>query len=86
MTQPSLFCDVAAVRRTNSVAAEVTRRDGAKERILSRLQRGPASNAELNDIAFRYSARLEELRKRGWLIVSTPQGGGQWMYTLQGKR
>ena len=39
-----------------------------KERILARLRKGPASNRELNDIAFRYSARIAELRDEGFDI------------------
>lgn len=36
-----------------------------KERILNRLRYGPAFNYELNQIAFRYSARIAELRDEG---------------------
>ena len=43
-----------------------------KERILHRLQRGPATNRELNDIAFRYSARIAELRNEGHDIRWAP--------------
>lgn len=39
-----------------------------KDRILARLQRGPATNRDLNDIAFRYSARIAELRNEGHRI------------------
>ena len=39
-----------------------------KERILARLRKGPASNRELNVIAFRYSARIAELRDEGHSI------------------
>ena len=40
-----------------------------KERILARLQRGPATNRDLNAIAFRYSARIAELRDEGHNIA-----------------
>lgn len=36
-----------------------------KERILAALRRGPVTNRELNSIAFRYSARIAELRADG---------------------
>lgn len=36
-----------------------------KERILARLKEGPARNRDLNEIAFRYSARIAELRAEG---------------------
>lgn len=44
-----------------------------KEMILRRLQRGPATNRALNEIAFRYSARIEELRAEGHQIEWEPQ-------------
>ena len=40
-----------------------------KEHILARLQRGPATNRDLNAIAFRYSARIAELRDEGHNIT-----------------
>ena len=40
-----------------------------KEHILARLQRGPATNRDLNAIAFRYSARIAELRDEGHAIA-----------------
>ena len=40
-----------------------------KERILARLRKGPATNRELNEIAFRYSARISELRDEGHNIA-----------------
>lgn len=43
-----------------------------KDRILARLQRGPATNRDLNQIAFRYSARIAELRDEGHHITWTP--------------
>ena len=49
--------------------ATATRPMTQKERILARLQRGPATNRELNAIAFRYSARIAELRDGGHAIV-----------------
>ena len=42
-----------------------------RDRILARLRRGPATNADLNEIAFRYSARIAELRDRGHVITWT---------------
>ena len=49
-----------------------------KDRILARLRRGPAFNRELNDIAFRYSARIAELRNEGhdirWTAVKGRPG------------
>ncbi len=56
-----------------------------KEKILNLLQRkGPegALNTELNEIAFRYSARIAELRKEGYPIVRRHEKGGLWRYQL----
>ena len=56
--------------------------------ILERLQRGPASSAELNRIAFRYSARIHELRKAGYEIRLTDhdhESGVTW-YALGYKK
>ena len=56
-----------------------------KERILARLQRGPATNRDLNAIAFRYSARIAELRDEGHRITWTPVKGkpGLTLYRLE---
>lgn len=45
------------------------------DRILERLKRGPATNRELNGIAFRYSARIHELRRDGYDITWSPVKG-----------
>src|SRR5438445_5025815 len=50
-----------------------------RDRILSLLrQRGPAdaTNAELNQICFRYGARIFELRKVGYAIGTRAEGDG----------
>ena len=56
-----------------------------KERILARLQRGPATNRDLNAIAFRYSARIAELRAEGHTIAWAPVKGrpGLTLYRLE---
>jgi len=64
---------------------ELQRRASAKDRILTRLQQGPALNTELNDICFRYGARILELRKE-WRIVKEPVKAGVYRYTLMGKK
>ena len=52
--------------------------------ILERLRRSPVTNTELNAIAFRYSARLFELRKAGHVIETEKRDGGLVVYTLKG--
>ena len=56
-----------------------------KERILHRLQRGPATNRDLNAIAFRYSARIAELRDEGHAIAWRAVKGcpGLTLYRLE---
>lgn len=39
-------------------------------------------NYELNRICFRYSARIYDLRKEGYSIVSEQIRSGVWRYTL----
>jgi hypothetical protein len=39
-----------------------------KQRILTRLQAGPASAAELVTIAVQYNARIYELRNEGYVV------------------
>jgi hypothetical protein len=67
------------------LASEAQRLESAKARILARLQAGPATNHELNGIAFRYGARLLELRREGHAITSEQVGGGVWVYALAAK-
>lgn len=45
------------------------------DRILERLKKGPATNRELNQIGFRYSVRIHELRRDGYDITWSPVEG-----------
>lgn len=48
-------------------------RPSQRDRILARLQRGPATNAEFVDMRIvRYGARIHELRERGYQIRWAP--------------
>jgi hypothetical protein len=91
VTQPTLF-DLDAPRGAYGQPAartttpqppddEAARRDTQRAEILSRLERGPATSADLNLICFRYSARIHELRKRH-RIDKESIGGGLYRYTL----
>ena len=51
-------------------------------RILGRLQSGPATNIELNEICFRYSARLHDLKKAGFVYGKEKVEKGVWRYWL----
>lgn len=83
MTQPTLFASSNVVH-VSPVATELRRRESGKDAILRRLERGPATNIELGDIARRYSARIEELRKSGYRISSVGSGR-DWTFTLLGR-
>ena len=56
-----------------------------KEKILARLKQGPADAIELNQICFRYGARLCELRKLGIDIRAKRLENGIWEYCLVDK-
>jgi len=64
--------------------AEAARLDSSKARILARLREGPASNVELNAIAFRFGGRIHELRHEGYTILTEHGLGGRCTYTLIG--
>lgn len=72
MTQRFLDFDGGAGIQTPHPSGENPRRLSAQcEQILARLKRGPASNTELSAIAMRYSARIFDLRRRGYKIEIT---------------
>lgn len=55
------------------------------ERILDLLERRGlmgATSAELNQICFRYSARILDLRKQGYDVQSIQMKKGLWLYIL----
>lgn len=54
-----------------------------KQNILALLKRkSKVYNSELNKIAFRYSARIEELRKEGYEIETIREGLGWYSFKL----
>lgn len=56
-------------------------------RILKLLKaNGSATNRELNRIAYRYSARIADLRVEGWDILSVRDKDGLWRFVLRGHR
>lgn len=71
-------------QHTSELAHEAARLDSSKARILARLREGPASNVELNAIAFRFGGRIHELRAEGYRIVTEHGLGGRCTYTLTG--
>jgi hypothetical protein len=63
--------------------AEIRRLATQNERILARLQRGPATNYELAQIALKYTSRIDDCRKAGHRITCTRHAGGGATYELQ---
>lgn len=63
-------------------ATEQTRRTSARDKVLARLEAGPTTNLELNDLCFRYGARIHELRRQGYDIRGEAVGDGVFIYTL----
>jgi hypothetical protein len=59
-------------------------RSSKAAQILKALSTGPKTNRELNEIAFRYSARIHELRKAGHniQIISEYRDTGLVVYAL----
>ena len=53
--------------------------------IVALLERGPATNRELSQIAQRFGARLKDLRAAGYVIETTPVSHerGVFLYTLK---
>ena len=54
-----------------------------QSRIVNRLYRGPITNIELNEMGiFRYSARIHELRDKGYPIESDRLDRAVWEFRL----
>lgn len=80
---PTLF-DLPPVANVTVPAAAVPRVTRQAREILARLRQGRATNSDLNGIAFRYSARIHELRKAGHdiRIVDRNDESGLTVYAL----
>ncbi len=93
MTQPSLWdvigkpigADPLSMGKgENPVAEEIVRRSRNKDRVLARLEQGPATNVELVAIGgMRAMGRVHELRQAGYRIITERVDGGLWRVTLQ---
>lgn len=58
------------------------RRERQADRIIDGLLEGPMTNVELAEISLSYNSRICELRKAGYTILRTNEGGGLHTYTL----
>lgn len=85
MTQPSLLDLPQTVYAAHhaEITAEAHRLASAKDRILSRLRKGTVTNVELNAIAFRFGARILELRHAGYDIETERVDSSLYLYTLR---
>ena len=83
-TQFSLFDPPAVPAKLNkSVESEDKPRLGKQQAaVLERLRKGPATNMELLPISARFSARIHELRKAGFVINRANLGDGLFEYSL----
>lgn len=66
---------------------EKVRRRSAKERILEQFQFAiTLTNVQLNEICYRYGARIHELRKEGHVIEKHRVDSGLYAYRYKGIR
>lgn len=58
------------------------------EKILARLQRGTASNLELSGLALKYTSRISDLRKNGYVVevISRSHETGEVIYELKSEK
>jgi hypothetical protein len=64
---------------------ESSRRENSRDQILALLQaQRIVTNLELNQVCFRYGARLKELRDQGYDIVTGEKRGGVVTYQYRG--
>ena len=71
------------VRDPNAVPADVPRLRGQNAQILQRLEQGRASNVELAKISLKYTSRISDLRKAGYVVVCHRDNGGLSWYELK---
>lgn len=65
-------------------AKDVPRLGGQNADVLARLRRGPVTNIELVHAGIlRAAARVWDLKRAGYDIVSRRLAGGQWEYRLR---
>lgn len=66
-----------------SLAPEIDNRRSQLAKIRNLLiERGVVTNHELNEICYRYAARIHELRQAGWVIKSEKLSKTLWRFTL----
>ena len=66
--------------------ADAPRLDSQCDRMLARLQKGPATNVELSGISLKYTSRVTDLRQLGHIIECEKRMSGVTVYRLMPKR
>ncbi len=67
--------------------ADAPRLDSQCDRMLARLQKGPATNVELSAISLKYTSRISDLRELGYNIPKPQKrANGVTVYRLVPKR
>jgi hypothetical protein len=64
---------------------EIRRAMSASARILARLQQGPALIYELAAITLKFTQRISDLRKAGYVVRCSENAEGYSVYTLESK-
>lgn len=84
-TQRDLFDEFGEPKQLSAVVAEIRRLTRQAQLVLARLLLGPATNMELILISTRFSARIFELRKKGYFIETEyiDRAKGLTLYTLR---
>jgi hypothetical protein len=74
---PAVLAEVADMNASGRRARSI-------QAVLDALRTGPKTSDELAVICrtHRYSARVYDLRRLGFVILFTPLGGGKWLHTL----
>jgi len=85
---PAGYAEIAAVVDSfipadPSVESDDKQRLNRQQRlVLKRLKRGPATNVELHKICFNYTARLHELKNKGYPFAKEKVSKGVFKYWL----
>lgn len=87
--QPTLFEAVPdhvdlSVSPGRTIAQEKARQSAACDRVLERLQQGPALNIELVHLAMNLTGRISDLRTKHGCTITAERSGdhGEFLYTL----
>jgi hypothetical protein len=86
MTIQTTFLDPQITPPAQLTAEDLQRITGHNGVILRMLKTGPKTNATLASISLNHTARISNLRARGYVIECAKIGGGLTIYTLIGKK